>query len=156
MVPGPSLRGELTSRQSPPHWSEANTACPPAPTSIQSRLTPATVCLQVRVLEHIGDACIKKLRALPEHVAEHPEVALPAAIPEGKVLTVAHMHALVTAVENDKTAESKLFLKTLKLNDVRPTSTPPHARASLIVAPLFYCVFAGAVAPGCNCTSAHL
>lgn len=74
----------------------------------------------MRVLEHIGDACIKKLKVLREHIADHPEIVLPASIPEGKVHTVAHMSALVAAVENDKTAESKLFLKTLKLNDVRP------------------------------------
>lgn len=76
------------------------------------------------MLEHIGDACIKKLKDLRAHVGDFPEIVLPASIPDGKVHTVAHMSALVAAVENDKTAESKLFLKTLKLNDVRPPPPP--------------------------------
>ena len=75
--------------------------------------------LQVRVLEHIGDACISKLKGLHGHVEGHPEIVLPDSIPDGQVHIVEHMVALVAAVENNKAAEGKLFLKTLKLNDVR-------------------------------------
>lgn len=80
--------------------------------------------MQVRVLEHIGDACITKLKDLRANVEGHPEIVLPDGIPDGKVELVEHMVALVSAVENNKAAESKLFLKTLKLNDVR--ATPPR------------------------------
>eukprot|EP00892_Ulva_mutabilis_P004278 jgi/Ulvmu1/2221/UM013_0068.1 len=74
---------------------------------------------EVRVLEHIGDACITKLKDLREVVRDCPEVELPATVPDGRVFTVHHMLAVVAAVENNKAAESQLFLKRLKLNDDR-------------------------------------
>eukprot|EP00892_Ulva_mutabilis_P004279 jgi/Ulvmu1/2222/UM013_0069.1 len=69
----------------------------------------------VRVLEHIGDACVKKLQELLCHVT--PDLLpLPAAIPGGVVDTVAHMHALLGAVKHDHIAEANVFYKVLKLN----------------------------------------
>lgn len=91
----------------------------------------------MRVLEHIGDACIKKLSDLRKSVKEHPEIRLPESLPDGNVHTVEHMVALVDAVGNDKTAEGKLFLKTLKLNDVRPATQWSHTLRFTSFSPQF-------------------
>lgn len=95
--------------------------------------------LQVRVLEHIGDACVRKLHHLPNLMRSCKHIALPASIPGGIVETVAHMDALSAAVKHDRVAESHIFFKALKLNDVRPRlppSPPPRGTFPAMQTPL--------------------
>lgn len=97
--------------------------------------------MQVRVLVHIGDACIRKLNEVRVHIAANPEIELPAAVPPSGVRTVEHMVALMRANQDNQTAEKKLFQGILNMNEVRRRrGSCGRRRGPLAAAPAAHCL----------------
>lgn len=74
--------------------------------------------VQVRVLIHIGDACIRKLHELHMHVDKSKNGSV--VVPEGcqEVRTVQQMAALMAANRNSHMGEKRLYQGILNMNEV--------------------------------------
>ena len=72
----------------------------------------------MRVLIHIGDACIRKLHELHMHVDKSKNGAV--VVPQGcgEVRTVAQMAALMAANRNSHMGEKRLYQGILNMNEV--------------------------------------
>lgn len=106
----------------------------------------------MRVLIHIGDACIRKLHELHMHVDKSKNGAV--VVPQGcgEVRTVAQMAALMAANRNSHMGEKRLYQGILNMNEVGSPLTCVHFRDPPARCTPRGCGCARGCGPGSNCS----